>query len=125
MAIKTKKAVKKAIVKKAAVKKTAVKKAVKKALPKKVVRKTIMKPVLKPTQKMFALEIALLDKLQLELFDAIGQKPQTMDFEATRLFVDNVYMVLNKCVTIVKDVKNGLLQKDYKDMITETYNSPA
>lgn len=124
MAIKTKKPVKKDSAKITSAKKT-VKKPLKKTTAKKVVKKTFMKPVLKPTQKMFALEIALLDKLQLELFDAIGQKPQTMDFEATRLFVDNVYMVLNKCVTIAKDVKNGLLQKDYKDMITETYNSPA
>lgn len=120
MAIKTKKAA----AKKTTAKKP-IRKPVKKITAKKVVRKTVMKPVLKPTQKMFALEIALLDKLQLELFDAIGQKPQTMDFEATRLFVDNVYMVLNKCVTIAKDVKNGLLQKDYEDIITETYNSPA
>jgi hypothetical protein len=106
-------------VKKPVVKKT-VKKVIKKAAPKKVV-----KTVLIPTQKMFALEIALLDKLQSELFDAIAQKPQVMDFDEIRLFVDNVYMILNKCATLSKDVKNALLKKDYKDMFTETYNSPA
>lgn len=102
-----------------------IKKVIKKATPKKVVKKTITKTVLKPTQKIFALEVALLDKLQLELFEAIAQKPQAMDFGEIRLFVDNVYMTLNKCVTLSKDVKNALLKKDYKDIITDTYNSPA
>ena len=106
-----------------------IKKAVKKAAPKKAVKKTskkiVIKTVLKPTQKIFALEIALLDKLQVELFEAIVQKPQAMDYDEIRLFVDNVYMTLNKCVTLSKDVKNALLKKDYKDLITDTYNSPA
>lgn len=114
---------------KKAVKKAAPKKAAKKVVPKKVVKKavkkTVVKTVLLPAQKMFALEVALLDKLQSELFDAIAQKPQAMDFDEIRLFVDNVYMTLNKCVTISKDVKNALLKKDYKDMFTDTYNSPA
>ncbi len=111
------------------VKKAAPKKPVKKVASKKVVKKVVKKPAVKtvllPAQKMFALEVALLDKLQSELFDAIAQKPQAMDFDEIRLFVDNVYMTLNKCVTISKDVKNAILKKDYKDMFTETYNSPA
>ena len=111
------------------VKKAAPKKPVKKVASKKVVIKVVKKPAVKtvllPAQKMFALEVALLDKLQSELFDAIAQKPQAMDFDEIRLFVDNVYMTLNKCVTISKDVKNAILKKDYKDMFTETYNSPA
>jgi hypothetical protein len=123
MAKTIKKAVKKAAPKKAA-KKVAPKKVVKKAV-KKTVKKTVIKTVLLPAQKMFALEVALLDKLQSELFEAIAQKPQAMDFDEIRLFVDNVYMTLNKCVTISKDVKNALLKKDYKDMFTDTYNSPA
>jgi hypothetical protein len=102
-----------------------IKKTVKKATPKKAAKKIVVKTVLKPTQKMFALEIALLDKLQVELFEAIARKPQAMDFDEIRLFVDNVYMTLNKCVTLSKDVKNALLKKDYKDLITDTYNSPA
>ena len=105
-------------------KKTEKKKAVKKAI-KKAIKKSAVKQMLKPTKKIFALELALLDKLQLELFEAISRKPQTMDFDEIRLYVDNVYMVLNKCATITKDVKNALLQKDYKELFTETYNSPA
>jgi len=114
-----KKAVKKTV-KKIAVKKPAVKKVVKKA----AVKKAAM-PVLIPNRKMFAMEITLLDKLQTELFDSIAAKPEAMDFDEIRLFVDNVFMTLNKSVTIAKDVKNMLLNKDFKEPITETYNSPA
>ncbi|HWQ82292.1 MAG TPA: hypothetical protein VN514_08485 [Ignavibacteria bacterium] len=111
------------------VKKIAVKKAVKKiAVKKPGVKKTVKKaamPVLLPNRKMFAMEITLLDKLQTELFDSIAAKPEAMDFDEIRLFVDNVFMTLNKSVTIAKDVKNMLLNKDFKEPITETYNSPA
>ena len=126
----TKKPVKK-VVKKTAKKpaKKVVKKTVKKAAAKKPAVKTVIKTVFQPfripNRKMFAMEITLLDKLQSELFDAIAQKPGTMDFEEMRLFVDNVYMTLNKTATIAKDVKNMILNKDFKEPITETYNSPA
>ncbi|MDD5360563.1 MAG: hypothetical protein PHN88_00410 [Ignavibacteria bacterium] len=89
------------------------------------VTKTEYKPFQIPNRKMFAMEITLLDKLQFELFEAIAQKPGTMDYEEMRLFVDNVYMTLNKTATIAKDVKNMILNKDFKEPITETYNSPA
>ncbi len=118
-----KKTVKKSVkktVKKTAVKKPAVKKVVKKAAVKKAAA-----PVLIPNRKMFAMEITLLDKLQTELFDSIAAKPEAMDFDEIRLFVDNVFMTLNKSVTIAKDVKNMLLNKDFKEPITDTYNSPA
>ncbi len=122
-----KKAAKKTV--KKPVKKTVRKTAVKKPAVKKVVKKAAVKkaaaPVLIPNRKMFAMEITLLDKLQTELFDSIAAKPEAMDFDEIRLFVDNVFMTLNKSVTIAKDVKNMLLNKDFKDPITETYNSPA
>ena len=106
-----------------------VKKSVKKQLKKSVQKKNIKKPVVKvgtkPERKMFTMEIALLDKLQNELFNAIAEKPSTMDFEEIRLYIDNVYMTLNKCTTLAKDVKNYLLKKDFDEPITETYNSPA
>lgn len=123
-----KKAAKKTL-KKIAVKKAVKKIAVKKPGVKKTVKKTAVKkaamPVLLPNRKMFAMEITLLDKLQTELFDSIAAKPEAMDFDEIRLFVDNVFMTLNKSVTIAKDVKNMLLNKDFKEPITETYNSPA
>lgn len=73
----------------------------------------------------FKLEIALLDKAQNELFEAIASKPDANDIEAMRLYLDNVYMVLNKCVTLVKDTKNALQKKQEEPPLTETYNSPA
>jgi hypothetical protein len=73
----------------------------------------------------FKLEIALLDKAQNELFDAIASKPDPNDIEAMRLYLDNVYMVMNKCVTLVKDTKNALQNKQEEPPLTETYNSPA
>ena len=73
----------------------------------------------------FKLEIALLDKTQSELFDAIALKPDPNDIEAMRLYLDNVYMVMNKCVTLIKDTKNALQKKQEEPPLTETYNSPA
>jgi len=120
-----KKTVKKTTAKKPAVKKTVRKTAVKKAAVKKTAVKKAAVPALIPNRKMFAMEITLLDKLQTELFESIAAKPEAMDFDEIRLFVDNVFMTLNKSVTIAKDVKNMLLNKDFKEPITETYNSPA
>jgi len=79
----------------------------------------------KKNKSDFKLEIALLDKAQNELFDAIASKPETNDIEAMRLYIDNVFMVLNKCVTLVKDTKNALQKKQDETPLTETYNSPA
>lgn len=73
----------------------------------------------------FKLEIALLDKTQNELFEAIAGKPDLNDLEAMRLYVDNVFMVMNKCVMMVKDTKNALQKKQAEPPLTETYNSPA
>jgi hypothetical protein len=73
----------------------------------------------------FKLEIALLDKAQNELFDAIASKPDSNDIESIRLYLDNVYMVMNKCVTLIKDTKNALQNKQTEPPLTETYNSPA
>ncbi len=93
---------------------------------KKVNSVTVKKTVkVSGNNKLFSLEIALLDKLQNELFEAIASKPSSMDYEEIRLYIDNVYMVLNKCTSIAKDIKNSLIKKDFDNLITETYNSPA
>jgi len=105
--------------------KKSVKKQVKKSVQKKNIKKQVVNIGFKPDKKIFSLDIALLDKLQNELFEAIAAKPSTMDFEEIRLYIDNVYMTMNKCATIAKDVKNSLLKKDFDEPITETYNSPA
>jgi len=79
----------------------------------------------KKNKMEFKLELALLDKAQNELFEAIASKPESNDIEAMRLYIDNVYMVLNRCVTLVKDTKNALQNKQSDTPLTETYNSPA
>lgn len=73
----------------------------------------------------FKFEITLLDKAQSELFEAIASKPDPNDMEAMRLYLDNVYMTMNKCVTLIKDTKNALQNKQSEPPLTETYNSPA
>jgi len=75
--------------------------------------------------KLFEVELNLLDRVQTDLFEAITLKPDVRDVEAVRLYVDNLYLVLNRTVTIIMDVKNHLIKKDIPSIITETYNSPA
>ena len=79
----------------------------------------------KKTQKKFDTEIALLDRIQRELFDAIASKPDNNDYEAVRLYVDNLFITLNRTVTMIMDVKTNLEKKESQDGITETYNSHA
>ena len=76
-------------------------------------------------KKKFETEIALLDRIQRELFDAIASKPDNNDYEAVRLYVDNLFITLNRTVTMIMDVKTNLEKKESQDGITETYNSPA
>jgi hypothetical protein len=75
--------------------------------------------------RLFEVELNLLDRIQTDLFEAITLKPDVRDVEAVRLYVDNLYLVLNRAVTIIMDVKNYLIKKDIPAKITETYNSPA
>ncbi len=75
--------------------------------------------------KLFEVELNLLDRIQTDLFEAITLKPDVRDVEAVRLYVDNLYLVLNRAVTLIMDVKNHLIKKDIPAKITETYNSPA
>ena len=79
----------------------------------------------KKTKNKFETEIALLDRIQRELFDAIASKPDNNDYEAVRLYVDNLFITLNRTVTMIMDVKTNLEKKESQDGITETYNSPA
>ena len=122
--------------KKPTVKKTAAKKPAKKVVNKvikKAGNKVIKKPLIKSPKvlraaqgkEMFGAEIKMLDMVQTDLFEAITSKPDARDYEAIRLYVDNMYMVLNKTVTIIMDVKNLIIKKDVQELITETYNPPA
>lgn len=77
----------------------------------------------KTEELLFEPEIKILDKIYLDMIEAIENIPTGQDYEVMRLYVDNLYGLLNRTVTNVKDVKNGLL-KDRK-LIHETWNPPA
>ncbi len=79
----------------------------------------------KKIKKKFETEITLLDRIQRELFDAIASKPEVNDYEAVRLYIDNLFITLNRSVTMVMDVKSILEKKENQEDVTETYNSPA
>lgn len=77
----------------------------------------------KKEELLFESEIKILDKIYLDMIEAIENIPTGQDYEVMRLYVDNLYGLLNRTVTNVKDVKNGLL-KDRK-LIHETWNPLA
>jgi hypothetical protein len=77
----------------------------------------------KKEETLFESEIKTLDKIYLDMLEAIENIPTGQDLEIMRLYVDNLYGILNRTVANVKDVKNGLL-KDRK-LILETWNPPA
>lgn len=78
---------------------------------------------MKKEETLFESEIKTLDKIYLDMLEAIENIPTGQDYEVMRLYVDNLYGLLNRTVSNVKDVKNGLL-KDRK-LILETWNPPA
>lgn len=110
-------------------KRTIVKKVSAKPKNKKVIKKQITgtkgKIAFASGSKIFETELSLLDKVQADLFESITLKPDVRDVEAVRLYVDNLYLVLNRAVTLIMDIKNHLIKKDIPAAITETYNSPA
>jgi len=76
-------------------------------------------------KKMFEIEVGMLDSAQNDLFELIANRPDARDIEAVRLYIDNVFQVMNRVVTLVMEAKNSLLKKEIQQTITETYNSPA
>jgi len=76
-------------------------------------------------KKIFELEIGMLDSAQNDLFELIANRPDARNIEAVRLYVDNVFQVMNRVVTLVMDAKNNLIKKEIPQAITEIYNSPA
>jgi len=72
----------------------------------------------------FEKELALLDKLYLDLVESIHQKPDPgANLEDLRLFVDNAYVTLNRSVAVVREVK-ATLEAD-RNLILQTWNPPA
>lgn len=71
----------------------------------------------------FSNEIELLDKIYLDLVSAIHEKPSNNDIEALRLYVDNLYSMLNGSALRINEVKKLLLEDE--KLIHETWNPPA
>ncbi len=72
----------------------------------------------------FEKELALLDKLYLDLVESIHQKPEPgANLEDLRLFVDNAYVTLNRSVAVVREVKATL--ETERNLILQTWNPPA
>ena len=93
---------------------------------KKIVKKTATKIVKKTDSLNFRNEIKVLDRIQSDLFEAIAAKPAVMDVEEIRLYIDNVFLVLNNTVLKIKELKNHLQRKETeKPPVVETYNPPA
>ena len=67
--------------------------------------------------------IKYLDLIYSDMIEALHQKPDEIDIEAIRLYMDNIWRVFNRTVFRVTEIKNSL-QKNQK-LIHETWNPPA
>ena len=68
-------------------------------------------------------DLKLLDLMYNDIVEAIHTKPTNHNYEDLRLYVDNIYSLLNKTVFRIQELKNDL-QED-KQLVLETWNPPA
>ena len=59
-------------------------------------------------QQRFEAEIKILDEVYSEMVDAIINKPDTQDYETSRIYFENVAARINKWVGSVQEVKSRL-----------------
>lgn len=71
----------------------------------------------------FDKELKLLDLVYTDMVEAIHTKPNDNNIEELRLYVDNIYTVLNRTVFRVQELKNDLLED--KKLVLDTWNPPA
>jgi hypothetical protein len=71
----------------------------------------------------FEKEIKMLDQVYTDMVEAIHQKPSNLNVEEMRLYLDNIYVVLNRTVFRVQEVKNDL--EKLKNLNFDTWNPPA
>lgn len=74
-------------------------------------------------KEMFETEVKILDTMYLELVEALHNKPNDNDIEDMRLYLDNVFTLLNKSALATKEVKNMLIKN--RKHTHETFNPPA
>jgi len=68
-------------------------------------------------------DISILDDIYTDMVEAIHAKPSGSNLEELRLYVDNLYAILNRTVFRVQEVKNSLNEE--RKLILETWNPPA
>ncbi len=69
-------------------------------------------------------ELNILNDVHSELIDAIENKPETQDYEKSRIYTENLISYLNKWVVDVKNVRNLLEKREpVKDITAD--NRPA
>lgn len=69
-------------------------------------------------------ELNILNDVYSELIDAIENKPETQDYEKSRIYTENLISYLNKWVVDVKNVRNLLEKREpVKDITAD--NRPA
>lgn len=69
-------------------------------------------------------ELNILNDVYSELIDAIENKPETKDYEKSRIYTENLISYLNKWVVDVKNVRNLLEKREpVKDITAD--NRPA
>jgi len=68
-------------------------------------------------------DIEILDTVYSDMVEAIHLKPQGNELEELRLYVDNLYTMLNRTVFRIQEVKNSIAEE--KQLLLETWNPPA
>jgi len=68
-------------------------------------------------------DIRILDSIYSDMVEAIHMKPSGNNIEELRLYMDNLYVTLNRTVFRVQEIKNSL--NEGKKLIFNTWNPPA
>ena len=72
----------------------------------------------------FSKEIKLLEEIYSELVEAIMNKPESQDYEKSKIYFENAAARMNKWANVVKDVKKHLESRSSaQDLSAE--NRPA
>lgn len=74
--------------------------------------------------KLFENEVKVLNELYEEIIEGITNKPDSQDYEKSRIYFENVAARMNNWARMTKDVKNMLEQKEKTQDLTAD-NRPA
>ena len=71
----------------------------------------------------FDKQLKMLDQVYADMVEAIHNKPSDSNVENLRIYLDNIYVILNRTVFRVQEIKNDLEKQ--KKLTLETWNPPA